>query len=190
MPGRDLHRQGDGDRRAGQRGFAQRHRARRIRQPRPQAAARHVRRRHRHHRRAGGSADACRAPRSSTASTATTSSSSCRRPSRATASIVERRFVRLGATRGERIAVVDGLKVGDKVVIAGQIKLQPNSPVVDRPGRRLAAAGRNAEAVKAADERLHRSLHPPAGAGDRRQPADPDHRRRRRLQAADPPVSR
>jgi membrane fusion protein, multidrug efflux system len=49
--------------------------------------------------------------------------------------IVERRFIRVGATRGERIAVTDGLKVGDKVVIAGQIKLQPNSPVaVDQGG--------------------------------------------------------
>jgi membrane fusion protein (multidrug efflux system) len=49
--------------------------------------------------------------------------------------IVERRFIRVGATRGERIAVVDGLKVGDKVVIAGQIKLQPNSPVaIDQGG--------------------------------------------------------
>ena len=44
--------------------------------------------------------------------------------------VVERRSVQVGATRGERIAVVDGLKAGDKVVIAGQIKLQPNSPVV------------------------------------------------------------
>ena len=48
---------------------------------------------------------------------------------------VERRFVRLGATRGERIAIVDGVKVGDKVVIAGQVKLQPNSPVtIDQGG--------------------------------------------------------
>jgi RND family efflux transporter MFP subunit len=44
--------------------------------------------------------------------------------------IVERRFIRLGATRGERIAIVEGVKVGEKVVIAGQIKLQANSPVV------------------------------------------------------------
>ena len=63
--------------------------------------------------------------------------------------IVERRFIRVGAARGERIAIAEGLKVGDKVVIAGQIKLQQNSPVDDRPGRRLAAAGRNAEAVTA-----------------------------------------
>ena len=49
--------------------------------------------------------------------------------------MVERRFVRLGATRGERIAIADGVKVGDKVVIAGQIKLQQNSPVtIDQGG--------------------------------------------------------
>ncbi len=49
--------------------------------------------------------------------------------------VVERRFVRIGPTRGERIAVVDGLKAGDRVVTAGQIKLQANSPVTvdDRP---------------------------------------------------------
>ena len=44
--------------------------------------------------------------------------------------VVERRFVRVGAVRGERIAVEDGLKPGERVVTAGQIKLQANSPVV------------------------------------------------------------
>jgi len=49
--------------------------------------------------------------------------------------MVERRFIRVGATRGERIAILDGVKVGEKVVIAGQIKLQPNSPVtIDQGG--------------------------------------------------------
>jgi hypothetical protein len=49
--------------------------------------------------------------------------------------MVERRFIRVGAVRGERIAIVDGLKAGDKVVIAGQIKLQQNSPVtIDQSG--------------------------------------------------------
>jgi RND family efflux transporter MFP subunit len=43
--------------------------------------------------------------------------------------MIERRFIRVGDTRGERIAILDGLKVGDKVVTAGQIKLQQNSPV-------------------------------------------------------------
>jgi membrane fusion protein, multidrug efflux system len=49
--------------------------------------------------------------------------------------IVERRFVRLGATRGEQIAITEGLKAGDRVVAAGQIKLQANLPVVvdERP---------------------------------------------------------
>ena len=49
--------------------------------------------------------------------------------------VVERRFIRIGATRGERIAILDGVKVGDKVVTAGQIKLQQNSPVtIDQGG--------------------------------------------------------
>lgn len=51
--------------------------------------------------------------------------------------VVDRRFVRVGATRGERVAVIDGLKVGDQVVIAGQIKLQQNSPVVIDQGGAL-----------------------------------------------------
>jgi membrane fusion protein, multidrug efflux system len=44
--------------------------------------------------------------------------------------IVERRFVRLGAVRGERIAVEEGVKTGERVVTAGQIKLQANMPVI------------------------------------------------------------
>ncbi len=43
--------------------------------------------------------------------------------------VVERRFVKLGATRGERIAIEDGVTPGELVVTAGQIKLQVNSPV-------------------------------------------------------------
>ncbi len=43
--------------------------------------------------------------------------------------IAERRFVKVGATRGERIAVVEGVEAGEQVVTAGQVKLQPNSPV-------------------------------------------------------------
>ena len=49
--------------------------------------------------------------------------------------IVERRFVRIGATRSERVAIVEGLKDGEIVVTSGQIKLQPNFPVtIDNPG--------------------------------------------------------
>jgi multidrug efflux pump subunit AcrA (membrane-fusion protein) len=48
---------------------------------------------------------------------------------------VERRFVRLGPIRGDSIAVVEGVKEGEKVVAAGQIKLQPGVPVTldERP---------------------------------------------------------
>ncbi|MFZ1963502.1 MAG: efflux RND transporter periplasmic adaptor subunit [Roseiarcus sp.] len=44
--------------------------------------------------------------------------------------IVKRRFVRLGATRGERVAIEEGIKASERVVIAGQIKLQDNTAVV------------------------------------------------------------
>jgi membrane fusion protein (multidrug efflux system) len=44
--------------------------------------------------------------------------------------VVERRFVRLGDARGDRVAVLEGVAAGERVVTAGQIKLQNNSPVV------------------------------------------------------------
>jgi membrane fusion protein, multidrug efflux system len=43
--------------------------------------------------------------------------------------VVERRFVRLGPTRDGRIAIEEGLKAGDRVVTAGQIKLQADTAV-------------------------------------------------------------
>jgi membrane fusion protein, multidrug efflux system len=43
--------------------------------------------------------------------------------------IVERRFVKVGPARGERIAVEKGLRAGERVVTAGQIKLQAYMPV-------------------------------------------------------------
>jgi RND family efflux transporter MFP subunit len=49
--------------------------------------------------------------------------------------VVDRRFVRVGETRGERVAILEGVKPGDKVVSAGQIKLQQNSTVtIDEAG--------------------------------------------------------
>ena len=41
-------------------------------------------------------------------------------------------FVTTGATRGDQVAVLKGLKEGDTVVTAGQIKLKNGTPVVDR----------------------------------------------------------
>jgi membrane fusion protein (multidrug efflux system) len=44
--------------------------------------------------------------------------------------IAERRFVRVGQTRGERVAIEEGVNAGELVITSGQIKLQPNGPVV------------------------------------------------------------
>jgi membrane fusion protein, multidrug efflux system len=45
-------------------------------------------------------------------------------------SVAQQRFVQLGATRGDQVAVVSGIKPGEVVVTAGQIKLRSGSPVV------------------------------------------------------------
>jgi membrane fusion protein, multidrug efflux system len=44
--------------------------------------------------------------------------------------IVERRFVRVGPVRGERVAIEEGIKPGERVVTSGQVKLQANTPVI------------------------------------------------------------
>jgi membrane fusion protein (multidrug efflux system) len=47
----------------------------------------------------------------------------------------ERRFVRLGASQGDRVAIVEGIKPGDEVVTSGQLKLQPGAAIkVDNSG--------------------------------------------------------
>jgi len=43
--------------------------------------------------------------------------------------VVERRLVRVGPARGERVAIEEGLRAGERVVTAGQIKLQAYMPV-------------------------------------------------------------
>jgi len=43
--------------------------------------------------------------------------------------IVKQRFVVTGDTRGDQVAIVKGLKAGDRVVTSGQIKLRNGSPV-------------------------------------------------------------
>lgn len=43
--------------------------------------------------------------------------------------MVEQRFVTTGATRGDQVAVLSGLKVNDVVVTAGQLKLRNGTPV-------------------------------------------------------------
>jgi membrane fusion protein (multidrug efflux system) len=49
--------------------------------------------------------------------------------------VVERRFVRVGPTEGDRVAIIEGIKVGERVVTSGQLKLQPGAKVrVDNSG--------------------------------------------------------
>ncbi len=43
--------------------------------------------------------------------------------------IVERRVVKTGDTRGDRVAISSGLAAGDTIVTEGQLKLQPNARV-------------------------------------------------------------
>lgn len=43
--------------------------------------------------------------------------------------MVDRRFVRVGETRGDRVSILEGVKPGDEVVVSGQIKLRPKARV-------------------------------------------------------------
>jgi membrane fusion protein (multidrug efflux system) len=42
----------------------------------------------------------------------------------------EQRFVHTGSTRGDQVAIVDGVKPGETVITAGQLKLRNGSPIV------------------------------------------------------------
>jgi membrane fusion protein (multidrug efflux system) len=44
--------------------------------------------------------------------------------------VVRQAFVKTGNVRGDNIAITDGIVAGDKVVIAGQVKLRNGSPVI------------------------------------------------------------
>jgi membrane fusion protein (multidrug efflux system) len=52
------------------------------------------------------------------------------KPADPNALVAEQKFVRLGATRGDFVAIVKGLKPGDKVVVTGAFKLRNGAPVV------------------------------------------------------------
>jgi membrane fusion protein (multidrug efflux system) len=43
--------------------------------------------------------------------------------------VAERRFVKTGQARDDRVAVVDGIKAGDEVVTTGQLKLNPGAAI-------------------------------------------------------------
>ncbi len=54
---------------------------------------------------------------------------------------VERRFVRVGPTEGDRVAILEGVTAGEKVVTSGQLKLQPGATIkVDNSGALKAPA--------------------------------------------------
>jgi membrane fusion protein, multidrug efflux system len=54
---------------------------------------------------------------------------------------VERRFVRVGPTEGDRVAILEGVVAGEKVVTSGQLKLQPDATIkVDNSGALKAPA--------------------------------------------------
>jgi len=50
-----------------------------------------------------------------------------------------RRFVRVGPNRGDRVAILEGIKAGEEVVTSGQLKLQPDSPIEVDNSERLKA---------------------------------------------------
>jgi membrane fusion protein, multidrug efflux system len=53
----------------------------------------------------------------------------------------ERRFVRVGPTQGDRIAILEGIKPGEQVITSGQLKLQPDATIkVDNSGALKAPA--------------------------------------------------
>ena len=91
--------------------------------------------------------------------------------------VARQQFVRLGAARGDFVAIIDGVKAGQEVVSAGAFKLRNGSPVVvDNTTSQPSAAARPSSRKSLRRHEVHRYLHPPAGARDRRQPRD--HRRR------------
>lgn len=53
--------------------------------------------------------------------------------------VAERRFVRTGETRGDRVAILEGVAAGDLVVSSGQLKLQPGADILVDNSRPLEA---------------------------------------------------
>jgi membrane fusion protein (multidrug efflux system) len=47
-----------------------------------------------------------------------------------TALFVRQAFVTLGSSRGDQVAILKGVKEGERVVTSGQLKLKSGSPIV------------------------------------------------------------
>ena len=41
----------------------------------------------------------------------------------------ERRFVRVGASQGDEVAILEGVKAGEEVITSGQLKLHPDTAI-------------------------------------------------------------
>jgi membrane fusion protein (multidrug efflux system) len=49
--------------------------------------------------------------------------------------VAERRFVRVGPSQGDRVAILEGVRAGEEVITSGQLKLQPDAAIkVDNSG--------------------------------------------------------
>ena len=43
--------------------------------------------------------------------------------------VAERRFVKTGQARDDRVAIIEGIKAGEEVVTTGQLKLNPGAAI-------------------------------------------------------------
>ena len=99
--------------------------------------------------------------------------------------IARQQFVRARRRRAATSSpIAKGVTAGQEVVSAGAFKLRNDAPVVVDNTRQADAAARPAPREPLSHE-VHRHLPPPAGAGDRGQPAD-----RHRRPAGDPHAQR
>lgn len=64
-----------------------------------------------------------------TASVETTGSTKPADPPAEPTLIADRRFVRVGPTEDETVAILEGVSAGEQVITSGQLKLQPGAPV-------------------------------------------------------------
>ena len=172
-------RQGHRDRLGRRRGDAQRPGPGDVRQPGRQAAPGHVRRDERRHARRERARSSRSRPRpSATRPTATRSSSSrtSRTRSGKTYRGVRQQFVKLGAARGDQVAVARRASSrARRSSRSGVFKLR-NGAAVAVNNEVAARQQPGAEAGGQLNMKLHRPLHPAAGPRARRQPGHPDRR--------------
>ena len=80
--------------------------------------------------------------------------------------VARQQFVRIGAARGDFVAIDEGVKPGQTIVAYGAFKLRNGAPVVI--DNRVKPQPSSTRTPRTADVAVHRHLHPPAGPRDRR----------------------